>query len=80
MPFLLPNQQCQSTEGNKLVSKLTAIYLLKQGTVSGSGISRAVCKSALRTRKITTPAPHYSVFYRPDALPAAQPTVQRADN
>jgi len=23
----------------------------------------------------TTPASHHSVFYRPDALPAAQPTV-----
>ena len=51
--------------------------LLKQETVSGSGIDRAVCKSAPRTRQITTPAPHYSVFYRPDALPAAQPTVSK---
>jgi len=25
----------------------------------------------------TTPAPHYSVFYRPDALPAAQPTASK---
>jgi len=23
------------------------------------------------------PAPHHSVFYRPDALPAAQPTVSK---
>jgi len=29
-------------------------------------------------RQITTPAPHHSVFYRPDALPAAQPTVLKA--
>ena len=36
--------------------------LLKQETVSGSGISRAVCKSAPRSRQITTPAPHHSVF------------------
>jgi len=43
--------------------------LLKQETVSGSGISWAVCKSAPRSRQITTPAPHHSVFYRPDALP-----------
>jgi len=28
-----------------------------------------------RSRQITTPAPHHSVFYRPDALPAAQPTA-----
>ena len=49
--------------------------LLKQETVSGSGISWATCKSAPRSRQITMPAPHHSVFYRPDALPAAQPTV-----
>ena len=49
--------------------------LLKQETVSGSGISWAVCKSAPRSKQITTPAPHHSVFYRPDALPAAQPTA-----
>ena len=53
--------------------------LLKQETVSGSGsgISWAVCKSAPRSRQITTPAPHHSFFYRPDALPAAQPTVSK---
>ena len=46
--------------------------LLKQETVSGSGIKCAPC-----SRQITTPAPHHSVFYRPDALPAAQPTVSQ---
>ena len=51
--------------------------LLKQETVSGSGISWAVCKSAPRSRQITTPAPHHSVFYRPDALPVAQPTASK---
>ena len=52
--------------------------LLEQETVSGSGISWAICKSAPRSRQITTPAPHYSsFFYRPDALPAAQPTVSK---
>ena len=51
--------------------------LLKQETVSGSGISWAVCKSAPRTRQITTPVPHHSVFYRLDALPAAQPTAPK---
>jgi len=51
--------------------------LLKQETVSGSGISWATCKSAPRFRQITTPAPHYSVFYRPDALPATQLTVSK---
>jgi len=51
--------------------------LLKQETMSGSGISWAICKSAPRIRQITTSAPHYSVFYWPDALPAAQPTVSK---
>ena len=51
--------------------------LLKQETVSGSGISWAICKSAPRSRQITMPAPHHSVFYRPDALPAAQPTASK---
>jgi len=51
--------------------------LLKQERVSGSGISWAICKSAPRSRQITTPAPHHSVFYRPDALPASQPTPSK---
>ena len=51
--------------------------LLKQETVSGSGISWATCKSVPRSRQITTSAPHHSVFYRPDALPAAQPTASK---
>ena len=51
--------------------------LLEQETVSGSGISWAICKSAPRSRQITMPAPHHSVCYRPDALPAAQPTVSK---
>jgi len=36
--------------------------LLKQETVSGIGISGAICKSAPRSRQIATPAPHYCVF------------------
>ena len=51
--------------------------LLKQEIVSGSGISWAICKSATRSRQITTPAHHRSVFYAPGALPAAQPTASK---
>ena len=51
--------------------------LLKQETVSGSGISWAICKSTPRSRQITMPTPHHSVFYRPDALPVAQPTSSK---
>jgi len=36
--------------------------LLKQETVSSSGISWATCKSAPRSRQTTTPAPHHFVF------------------
>ena len=49
--------------------------LLKQDTVSGSCISCAVCKSAPRSRQITTQAPHRSVFLQ--ALPTAQPTASK---
>jgi len=45
--------------------------------VSGNGISWAICKSAPRSRQVTMPASHHSVFYRLDALPAAQPTVSK---
>jgi len=48
--------------------------LLKQETVSGSGISWAICKSALCSRRITMPAPHHSVFYRPDARHSCHPS------
>ena len=51
--------------------------LLKQETVSGSGISWVIRKSAPHSRQITTPAPHHSVIYRPDAFPAAQPTASK---
>ena len=37
--------------------------LMKQETVSGSGISWAMCKSAPHSRQITMPAHHRSVFF-----------------
>ena len=56
--------------------KVQLIWILqKQETVSGNGISRAICKSAPCSRQITMPASHHSVFYRPDALSAAKPTA-----
>ena len=51
--------------------------LLKQETVSGSGINWAICKSAPHSRQITMPAPHHSAFYRPDALSATQLTASK---
>ena len=58
--------------------KLKPIWiLLRQETVSGSDIRRATCKSAPRSSQITMPVPHHSFFYRPDALPATQPTASK---
>ena len=49
--------------------------LLKQETVSGSGISWATWKSAPRSRQITMPAPHHSVFT--GRMPFLLPNQQR---
>ena len=69
---------CPGLPGWASTRKVKPIWiLLKQETGSGSGISWAICKSAPRSRQLTTPAPHHSVFYRPDALPAAQPTASK---
>ena len=46
--------------------------LLKQETVSSSGIW-AICKSASRSRQITTPVPHHSVFLQA-GCPSCRPT------
>jgi len=40
----------------------TNLDLLEQETVSGSGISWAVCKAAPHSRQITTPAPTTQFF------------------
>ena len=47
--------------------------LLKQETVCGSGISWNICKSAPRSRQITMPAPHHSVFLQA-GCPSCRPT------
>ena len=41
--------------------------------MSVSGISWAICKSAPRSRQITTPAPHHSVFLQ-TGCPSCRPT------
>ena len=53
------------------------VDLLKQETVSGSDISWTVCKSAPHFRQVTMPASQHSAFYRPDALPASEPTASK---
>ena len=51
----------------------TNLDLLKQETVSGSGISWAICKSAPHSRQITMPAPHHSSFLQ-TGCPSCCPT------
>jgi len=41
----------------------TNLDLLEQETVSGNGISWAICKSAPHSKQMTMPALHHSVFY-----------------
>ena len=53
--------------------------LLEQETVSGSGITWAICKSAPRSRQITTPAPHHSVLYGPSLPPTNSVNALKAD-
>ena len=50
----------------------TNLDFTEEEIVSGSGITWAP-----RSRQITMPAPQHSLFYRPDALPAAQPTASK---
>ena len=69
---------CPGLPGWASTRKVKPIWIfLKQQTASGSGNSWDIRKSAPRSRQITMPAPHCSVFYRLDALPAAQPTVSK---
>jgi len=53
----------------------TSLGLLEQETVSGSGISWAVCKSVPRPRQITMPAPTNEFFT--GRMPFLPPNQQR---
>ena len=65
---------CPRLHGWAGTRKVKPIWiLLNQETVSGSGISWAVCKSAPCSRQITMPAPHCSVFLQA-GCPSCRPT------
>ena len=65
---------CPGLPGWAGTRKVKPIWILmEQETVSGSGISWAICKSAPRSRQITTPAPHHSVFLQA-GCPSCRPT------
>ena len=60
---------CPGLPGWAGTRKVKPIWIfLKQETVSGSGITWASRKSASRSRQITTPAPHHSVFLQAGCL------------
>ena len=68
---------CPGLPGWAGTRKVKPIWiLLKQETVSGCGISWAICKSAPRSRQITMPAPHCSVFFT-GRMPFLPPNQQR---
>jgi len=75
--FTAPWTSSRTTRVSRYQKGKTSLDLLEQETVSGSSISWAICKSAHRCRQITMPASHHSVFYKPDALPADQPTASK---
>ena len=55
----------------------TNMDLLEQEIVSGSGICWAICIASLHLIPDNHANIPPSVFYRPDALPAAQPTASK---
>jgi len=64
---------CGTTRVSRYEKGKTISILLKQKTMSGSGISWAICKSAPSCRQITTPATPHSVFLQaacPSCCPA----------
>ena len=65
---------CPGLPGWAGTRKVKPIWiLLKQETVSGSSTSWAICKSAPRSRQITMPVPHHSVFLQA-GCPSCRPT------
>ena len=65
---------CPQLPGWAGTRKVKPIWiLLKQETVSSSGISWTICKSAPCSRQITTPAAHHSVFLQV-GRPSFRPT------
>jgi len=73
-PDVLPATQ-PATSKPADINLLTTMWL--QVWMYTTHSSWAICKSAPWPKHITTPASHYSVFYRLDALSAAQPTLSK---
>jgi len=75
--ILWPLGFCPGLPGWAGTRKVQPIWIYWIEIVNDSGISWAICKSAPWPRHKTMPASHHSVFYRPDVLPAAQPTASK---
>jgi len=67
----------RTTRVSRYQKGTTNLDLLLQETVSGSGISWSIYKSAPHLRQIIMPTSQHSVLYRLDALPDTQPTVSK---
>jgi len=68
------NGPCPGLPRSAGTRKVKPIWiLLKQEAVSGSGISWAICKSAPRSRQITTPA-HPPLSFIQAGFPSCRPT------
>ena len=73
-PFNGPFPELPGWAGTR---KVKAIWILpEQETMSGIGISWAICKSASRSRQITMPVPHHSSFFT-GRMPFLPPNQQR---
>jgi len=73
MPFLSPKQQCQSTEW--MDTEWPAI--LDFNTARDDGGDSGACKPEHVRSCANFKSHHISFFYRPDALPAVQPTASK---
>ena len=69
---------CPGLPGRAGTRKVKPIWiLLKQQTVSGSGISWAICKSAPRSRQIIKPHQHTITQFFTGRMPFLSPNQQR---
>jgi len=75
MPSLPPNQQRQSTGGKPKGKTSLDFTEARHSEWQWHQLGRVQVCTSLQTDNM--PAPHHSVFYRPDALSAAQPTASK---
>ena len=70
-------RKCTSTESQWSAADVPLVVMRRPVNLLNTGISWAIRRSTSRSTHITMPVTHRSVFYRSDALPAAQPTASK---